>query len=151
MGDAKPKSELAYRIIAEQLPVSLTKEDRGAKINLVVRYIGSVYVVPKGVKPDVVLESVSEEPVVGDAVHKLAIVLRNQGTAHALLDNLEVDVKADGAGGEGKTSVHLTQADLKGIDSENILAGHTRRFAIPWPQGLGRGALELKFKFDQPK
>lgn len=150
LGDARPKSELAYRIIAEQLPVSLTKEDRGARINLVVRYIGSVYVVPKGVKADVVLEAVSEEAG-GESGRKLAIVLRNQGTAHALLDNLEVDVTANGGEGDGRTSVHLTQAGLKGIDSENILAGHTRRFVIPWPQGLGRGPLELKFKFDQPK
>lgn len=150
LGDPQPKTELAYRIIAEQLPVSLTKAEQGAKINLVVRYLGSVYVAPKGVKPDVVLEAVSADKGKDDE-RKLVIVLHNRGTAHTTLDNLEMDVTAGGQTGTEKTSLHLKPEELKGMAFENILAGHKRRFVLAWPKGLGDGPLDVKFKFDQPK
>lgn len=150
LGNPKPKTELAYRIIAEQLPVSLTVEAPGARINLVIRYIGSVYIAPKGVKPDVVVESVSAEKG-KDGERKLVIALHNRGTAHTLLDNLELDVLAGGKEGLDKTSVHLKPEELKGMAFENILAGHKRRFVLPWPTGLGDGPLDLKFKFDPSK
>src|SRR5438552_1884593 len=62
LGKTKPLKELNYRIVAEQLPVNLSKENKpGAKLNIMLRYLGTIYVVPKGAKSKVVLDSFSQE------------------------------------------------------------------------------------------
>src|SRR5437899_13095606 len=84
-GKVKPAPELNYGIVAEALPVALVKEQtKGAKINLLLRYLGTVYIVPKGAKADVVLESAARDT---DAAGRkqLVVFLHNRGTAHAVI------------------------------------------------------------------
>jgi len=84
-GKAKPGAELNYRIVAEQLPVALVKEQtKGAKINLLLRYLGTVYIVPKGAKSDVVLESAARDTDAAGGKH-LVVLLHKRGTAHAVI------------------------------------------------------------------
>jgi fimbrial chaperone protein len=131
IGDPKPAREVPYRVIAEQLPVDLDNNPGGARLRLLVRYEGAVYVVPPDVSPRAEVKSI-ESVRLTDGSPGLAITVENSGTAHALLSDLKLVVKsADG------TSMMLDQPEqLDGIFGENVLAGVTRRFVIGWPKGL---------------
>lgn len=145
VGDARPQKELAYRILAEQLPINLSKEqETGAKINLIVRYLGSIYIVPKGAKPNVVIESALPHPA-ENGERKLAITFHNSGNAHTILRDLTLTLQAN-----GKTVV-LGPTDLEGISGENILAGNKRRFVLRWPAQLPDGPVEAKFTYHRRK
>jgi fimbrial chaperone protein len=151
VGDPKPPRELTYRIIAEQLPVDLEKGEQrprqaGAVVNLLVRYMGAVYVVPQGAKPDVVIDSVTEQRGEGGA-GKLLITLHNRGTAHAIMGNLKLRLSSSGGVSAARSSVDLGPGELQGMEGENILAGHKRRFVIPRPLGLAEGPVEVTFDF----
>ncbi|MBI5387102.1 MAG: molecular chaperone [Verrucomicrobia bacterium] len=142
VGPAALAAEQTYRILAEQLPVALSKQQpTGARVNLMIRYLGSVYVVPKGAQPEVVLESVTAEK---DAAGKktLAVRLHNRGNAHTLLDQAKLHLTVN-----GKSPVVLQGEALKGLIGENILGGNQRRFVVPWPEGLADGPLQAKFEY----
>ena len=141
VGERKPSQELAYRIVAEQLPVNLTKERQaGAKIDILVRYFGSVYIVPKGARSNVVLDSVSAQRD-EKGTNQVAIVLHNRGTAHTVLRDLQLKLQA------GDKTVELGPDELKGMAGENILAGKKRRFVLPRPAGLPDGPVKVNFDF----
>ena len=144
LGNPKPQKELAYRILAEQLPVDLDKEKpSGSKINLLVRYLGAVYIVPKGAKADVVLESAVPKNN-SESKRGIELVLHNQGTAHAILSDLRLKIQAG-----GKT-IELGAEALPKMAGENLLAGQKRRFALPWPEGLPDEPLRVSFDFSKP-
>ena len=146
LGDPKPEREAAYRIIAEQLPVDLDATPSGARLRLLVRYEGAIYVVPPDVSPRAVVKSL-ESVRRPDGSPGLAITVENSGTAHALLSDLRLVVKsADGA------SMQLDQPEqLEGMLGENVLAGVSRRFVIGWPQGLKPSALSASMTFGVQK
>lgn len=141
VGDAEPEKELAYRILAEQLPVNLKKEQpTGAQINLVIRYLGSIYIVPKGAKPDVVFDS-AETETTEDGERHLAITLHNRGGAHVVLRNLNLTLRTG-----GKT-VQLGPDELPGMVGQNLLAEHKRTFLIPRPDDLPEGPVEVELEY----
>ena len=106
IGDPAPAQELAFRLIAEQLPIDLGEaQEEGGQMKLLVRYIASLYVVPDGAKPDVAL--VSAGPSVDGS--GLELVFENSGSAHALLSELVLTV--NGGGNE----VVLSKEQLEGI------------------------------------
>ncbi|MBP2313877.1 fimbrial biogenesis chaperone [Azospirillum soli] len=130
MGNANPSQELAFRLVAEQLPVDLGKAPLpGGQVRLLVRYVASVYVTPQGAKPDPVVTSVAPQ---GKA---LAVTVTNRGTSRQILRDATLTVT-----GGGKT-VTLRGEQLTGLLGENVLAGATRRFSIPLPAGLPQGPL----------
>jgi fimbrial chaperone protein len=140
LGDAQLKTEGAYRIIAEQLPVPVAlPPGANAQISMVVRYEGTIYVTPPGLKPDLVLNGV--EPAAGAGAPMLAVTVENRGGAHALLGDLTLALK-----GQNGAAVTLNDAQLKGMVGENVLAGHTRRFVVPWPAGLPQGPVQATLK-----
>jgi fimbrial chaperone protein len=143
LGTRKPEKELAYRILAEQLPVNLEKEKpTGNRINLLVRYLGSVYIVPKGAKPDVVLESsVAKTDVAGK--RQIELIFDNRGTAHSILRDLRLKIQA------GDKTVELGPEALSNVAGENLLAGQKRRFSIPWPEALPDRPLHVTFEFSK--
>ena len=143
VGNARPEREIAYRILAEQLPINLTKsEETGAEIKLVLRYLGSIYIVPKGSKPNIVIDSLIPQAV-EKGERKLAITFHNRGAAHSVLRNLKLTLRS-----EGKT-VNLESEQLEGVSGENILAGSKRRFLLPWPPELPNGPIEASFQYRQ--
>ncbi len=146
LGDTAPKRELAFRMIAEQLPIDLDRSPGdGARLKLLVRYIASLYVAPRGVKAKVVLESAGRKTAPnGEA--KLAVVLHNQGTAHSLLRGLTLNVTGQAPGG-GKVSVALTAKQLGGMIGQNLLAGRRRVFRLPWPAKLSSGPVVVTFNY----
>ena len=141
LGARKPEKELAYRILAEQLPVKMEKEKPGhSRINVLLRYLGSVYIVPKGAKADVILESAARH---ADAAGKpqIELIFLNQGTAHSLLSDLHLKVEA------GDKTVELGPEALANIAGQNILAGQKRRIRLAWPEGLPDGPLRVTCNF----
>ena len=146
LGDPAPERELAFRLVAEQLPIELTRETSdGARLKLLVRYIASLYIAPRGVAADVVLES-AVRTTAADGTARLAVVLHNRGTAHSLLRGLTLTATGQTRGG-GAASVALTAEQLHGMIGQNLLAGHRREFLLPWPARLGDGPVTVSFDY----
>lgn len=130
IGNPKPDRELAYRFISEQLPVSFSENDsQGGRVSLLVRFIASIYIVPNGARPNILVKQV--EPVKLNKNEKyLEITLVNKGNKHSLIKDPILKLKS------GKSSVDLGPEQLPQLASQNILSGKTRKFIIPWPQAL---------------
>ena len=145
VGNPKPEKELAYRILAEQLPVNLTSEKSGQnKIRVMVRYLGSIYIVPKGARSDVVVEGAAAtmDPAGREA---LQLTIHNKGAAHTILRDPTLRLTA-----QGKTT-ELSARELAGIAGENILAGTKRVFLLRWPEALPKGDVEVTLDFYRPR
>jgi fimbrial chaperone protein len=147
VGDPNPAAELSYRLIAEQVPVNLDKnQSQVAKpvgaVQILIRYLGSVFVKSDIMKSDVVLKTIETLPGATGA-KQLAITMHNQGNAHVALTKLALHLKAGGS------VVDLKPDQLKGMANEVLLAGNTRRFVIPYPAGLPQGAVTATFEFGQ--
>lgn len=146
LGDPAPERELAFRLVAEQLPIELTRETSdGARLKLLVRYIASLYIAPRGVEAEVVLES-AVRTTAADGTARLAVVLHNRGTAHSLLRGLTLTATGQ-ARGSGESSVTLTAEQLDGMIGQNLLAGHRREFLLPWPARLVEGPVTVSFDY----
>lgn len=141
VGDPKLKEELAFRIIAEEFPINVseTKKDMKkavASIALMTKYVGSLYVTPVGTQPDLVVQAslVKEknEP-------QMVLVMQNKGTEHFILKQNKFTVTA---GSDGKT-YPLPAETVASIGTQNILAGRSRKFTVPWPKGIPVGAVKI--------
>jgi len=139
--------ELAFRVLAEQLPVDFTGEDDSktgnrASIDIRLKYLGTVYVLPKNGKAQIQAGFVGRDGVQAD------LVLENIGTAHAILKNLRVVVSAgtdqDWAG------YQLGSKDLSALAGANMLAGGRRVAAITLPEGFPDGSARVEVYYDYP-
>ena len=140
IGDATPARELAFRIVAEQLPVDLDRvREPGALIRMLVRYEGSIYVVPKDAKPAIALES-AKRAVDPSGVPKLELVMTNDGSSHGIIK--EPSLTLTGAAG---SSVTLAGDALASMHNTNVLAKAKRRYVLPWPAGLSGDAAQGRF------
>jgi P pilus assembly chaperone PapD len=81
-GTASPTNELCYRIIAEELPVNFSLEKGKAQIKILIRYQGTVYIRPRGAKPDLKVQSLSQTP-----TNVWLLTIANAGSAHENLMN----------------------------------------------------------------
>lgn len=146
LGDPAPKTELTYRLIVEQLPVELSQvPQRGGQVRITVRYETAIYVLPQGAKGDVVVAS-AEAAKGANGANMLALTLTNSGSAHALVQAPVVTLKP----ASGAPVTLNTEDQLKGMINENILAGHSRRFLVPWPASLPVGPLQASLKLAAP-
>lgn len=127
-GDKKPSQELAFRLIAEQMPVSglKTKGKGQAVINILVRFIASVYIEPAGVEPK--LEVISVKKIASEGKSVLAVEIRNSGSKHKILDEPRLNLKTGAA-----APLVLSGEALAPMSGQNVLAGHTRLFHVPLP------------------
>lgn len=139
VGDPKPKTELAFRMIAEELPFSLEEEKKYSKpvarVRFATKYVGSLYVRPAGVFSDV---KVRGEPS-SDKEPKLALEFQNVGTAHRVLQGIKLKLTA----AQGNAEYVVPDVELRRFNSENILAGKTRRYLLDWPKGFPVGPVKV--------
>jgi fimbrial chaperone protein len=159
-GESNPPSELPFRIIAEQVPVSFAEVQplEGGKITLTYRYEGNIYIVPPDAKPELSIKSIKREnetEIISETVYEtegekqvekiietkvehefLVLEIENTGTRHTLLSKIEVKLKRDE---NDSNPIMLTDDKLKGVAGENMLAGTTRLFRIPIPAGIWEG------------
>jgi len=137
-GTASPDRELAYRIIAEQLPVNLEGDQPvdGGAIVLTYRYEGSLYVVPQGARPQVAVTAVDRVQLEGRDL--LRVTVENSGTRHTLLRQAVLDLSETPSGDPIRS---LGPEDLTGLTGENMLSASVRHFYVPLPDGLPDGRL----------
>ena len=146
LGNPNPEKELAYRMIAEQLPINLNNpeesqaETTSGAIKVMFRYIGSVYIRPKNAESKVVLNGITHEKGT-DGNDRLVITFENQGTRRAVLSELNLNLTSQGS------QLTLKPEQLEGVNNGVILAGNQRRFSMPWPQQLPIGEVTGTFTF----
>lgn len=147
LGDPQPNTELSYRLSAEQLPIDLDQADNqqtiaGGSVRVLLRYLGSVYIHPANSAANVVLDAIEPQ---SDASQPpgLAITLNNQGNARAVLKNFRLHLVLP----TGEI-VSLQPEQLLNINNFTILAGHRRRFIIPYPDGFSGSPTTATFEFD---
>lgn len=119
LGNVSPKKELAFRLIAEQLPINLEKDPKTG-LKMVMTMIGSIYIRPDNTQSQL---QIIEQGMRGQ---QYQLTIANQGTAHALLEGLHLTLD------NGQT---LSGDAVSGAEGQNILAGVTRVLSIPVPPG----------------
>ena len=142
LGTPNPASELAYRIIAQQVPIELLDKTAPptptGQMKVLVTYRGSIYIRPAAAAPKIVLDSAE---VTEEAGHEaLVVTLRNAGSAVGLLKNCSVRIETKSA------AFDVPVANMSAIVNTRILARHTRRYRLPWPSTLQPGALKVSGK-----
>ena len=141
MGTKEPDAELAFRLVAEQLPLNLEEEViDGGRISVLFRYVASVYILPKRrVQADVkIIRAYIEE---GDRDNTLVIIAHNEGSKHTILREPTLTINT------ATKKVVLKSEQLPGLAGANILVGHTRMFRLPRPAGLSTGLIEADLQF----
>jgi len=142
-GDKIPGKELSFRLLAEELPVDFAPSGRGVHINMLVRYMGALYVCPKGAKPDVRFVKCEHHQVAGK--NYLVLTLENKGKTHQVLSDAALTLTPP----EGAPVV-LKGESLKGLEGENLLAESLRHLVIECPPGLEGKALGVKVNLNVP-
>jgi fimbrial chaperone protein len=143
-GAAAPTNELAYRIVAEELPVPLDTEQAGSHIKLLVRYMGTVYVAPRKPKSDLQTVGLVRVATTASSTNTYELTLRNQGNVHQGLKNPTLKING------GKDGPLLLKADqLNGITGENVLAQHTRRFSLVLPADFTVDSYQAELQVDE--
>lgn len=126
LGNSTITSEQAYRLIAEQVHVSLTKEQQSG-VNMLMTLISAIYVQPANTKSNVVVKNIQRQG------QKLSVTLNNTGTRHSLIKSAVLTLTTN------NTTLTLNSNQLKGLVGNNVLAGATRHFMIPVPNGFANG------------
>ena len=119
VGKTIPQIELAYRLVAEQLPIDIEKNKKqNASIKVLLRYVAAFYILPEDFPSDVTLKKLDVDD------KNVAFTMANAGKKHQVLSNLEMKVT-------GKKTIELKSEDLKSMSGENVLAGSERVFRFP--------------------
>jgi fimbrial chaperone protein len=138
-GEAVPDKEEGYRLVAAQLPVEFTKDGAmvGAQLKFLMEYVASLYLVPPKVRPKmrVVKHQVTEKGV-------LEILVANEGTAHFLLERMEISYRAGAKKGVPEAAV------LNELRTENLLPDNQRWLRMPLPKGFPRDNLQVSVVFE---
>ncbi len=123
LGEQNPSKELAYRFVAEQVPVNLSK-GKNTGVQMVMTVVGSIYISPKGIAPKLAVNNLHRSG------NKLTFSVKNSGTKHALLDNLKINLSNQ------QQTLQLSGAQVKEVEGKNILAGAQRDFSITYPANI---------------
>ncbi len=146
VGEPDPKQELAYRLVSQQIPIDLKKPEVAksttvtAKVSILMKYMGSLYIRPADVQPKVVLESVIAQTDKGKPA--IAMILDNQGSGRAFLKTYSLNLTS-----AGKTVILKPEQLKEVVTGQNILANHKRRFIFPHPADLPQGTVTATFDY----
>jgi fimbrial chaperone protein len=142
-GTASPSNELAYRIVAEELPVDFEQEKAQSHIKVLVKYMGTVYVRPKVCKPQIQVTHLTRAT--GEnTTNAYEFAISNTGTAHQGLKNTRLTL-TDAQG----TKLELTGDKLEGVEGQNVLARHTRRFRVALPPDYKEPEYRAEIQVDE--
>jgi fimbrial chaperone protein len=118
------KSEKAFRIKVEQLPIDFKKE-KSSGIKLLLKYLGALYVSKDQFKSKIKAKILSIKD------NMVAIEVSNSGQKHQVLRKLKVEFK-----NKTKKKTIVEGEILKGMDGENVLSKSNRIFKIPLSEQL---------------
>jgi len=125
LGGSVGSIEKPFRIIVEQVPIQFEK-NQNSGITIMFKYVGALYVVPaKALPPNIIITSVkgirdSDQP-------GFLIQLENHGGIHEILLETQLEITSNNV-----RVAMFEPKDLNMIEGQNILAGKTRRFFIPF-------------------
>lgn len=148
LGDPNPEQELAFRLVAEQLPINLVDPTQSpavqpvGQVRVLLRYMGSLFVRPSGVQANLHMESVMPYTN-AEGEPAIAITFTNTGKSSARLQDLNLTLTAQGQ------SVNLSPEQLESIIDSTILPGQSRRYILPRPANLPQGLLSATFDYRQ--
>lgn len=137
-GDPALASELAFRVIAEQLPVDFSKSNVSG-VNILLTYIAALYVTPQNTAPKLKVGMVNGTQMEGR--QGLQVTVKNDGTKHALLYNPILRIFP----ASGMAPLEFTGDSLAGIDGQNLLARSERSFFVPWEAAVTGTSYEGAF------
>lgn len=121
-GKEIPAKELAYRLIAEQLPIELEQnKSKKVSIKVLLRYVAALYVSADDYNSSISIEGVRT------ADKRVFLEVSNSGKEHQVLINLNLKFIND----KSKKEILFLAEDLKGMSGENILADSKRIFSFP--------------------
>ena len=126
LGAGNMPKEQAYRLIAEQVDVSLD-DKKQTGITMLMTLVHGLYVQPNGTKSNVQITAVKRQG------NKLTITLTNSGTRHQILNYATLVLK------NGGKILSLKGKSIQGLEGNNVLAGATHQYSIPLPKGFVDG------------
>lgn len=123
-GTAAVTTELAFRVMAEQLPVEFAKSTASG-VSILLRYVAALYVAPANVTAKLVFKSAKFAE--KDGKKGLEVIVGNEGTRHALITEPVLTLKDNAA----SSPVEYSGAVLSELNGQNILAKSLRSFFMP--------------------
>ncbi len=138
VGDPAPQTELAFRIVTEQLPIKFGQQVDGARtadLTVRSRYEAALYVMPANAEPSARLVSV-ERVKSEDGADELELAIVSEGNMRAILQAPKLELS-----GSGGNPVELSGEAIKSLEGLNILPGVERRVRIALPVDLPSGPL----------
>jgi fimbrial chaperone protein len=154
VGDPNPAKELHYRVIAEQLPISLEDPEKKSKaeggLEVLLKYVAAIYIVPeRELVPNLAVASAKGD-FSNEEAPVLEVILQNTGDRHVIVDKTRLTITPiiDGKPDPSK-SVQITEEDPKAamLKKVNLLTGLQRRVKIAWPENLPKGDVEVSAEF----
>ncbi len=122
-GPARLAQEMAYRVIAEQVPIDFSQQQTSG-VKVLFRYIAALYVSPPNVNYKVAItKAVYAEQ---DGKKGFLVTITNSGTRHALINDPVIKLT-----GAGAAAITLQEDDAKALQGQNLLAGSSRLFFFP--------------------
>lgn len=116
----KLSAEESYRVIAEQLPIDISKsKKKGANIKVLLRYVAAFYVSSDDFESKIEMKSVETTK------DEVKFILENTGKEHQVLTKLTLSFKS------GDKTIEIPSEALKGMAGENVLANSKRAFTFP--------------------
>ena len=123
-GKTPPPQELPLRLIAEQLPIDLSKEENAEQggIKVMMRYVAALYINPGKTKSDIQVDSFTLSS------EGIKATLINKGSRHQILTNASLVFTSTK---DRSKKIELSAEVLKQLQGENLLPGFAREFLIP--------------------
>ncbi|WP_084397939.1 fimbrial biogenesis chaperone [Henriciella aquimarina] len=146
IGDPNPDTELAYRLVVEQLPIPYKSEGEAngvaVDVKLGFRYEAALYVVPaQGGEPEARIDH-GEIVKSDDGDTFLRLTVKNEGKRRAILQHPVVTVQA---GGE---ILELSGEAIEPLNNRNIIAGTQAVVDVPVAETLAPGPVSASLKTD---
>ncbi len=139
VGGEPPTRELPFRLVAEQLPVNLQRnQEAGSGLQFMLRYRATLYVRPPGTTPRVEVERLE----VDRQENVLILEVANRGTRHQPFSSGYLILTGD----TPEQQVNLET--LEPFVTVNVLPGERRRVVVPL-ELLPVIPREVRFRFDR--
>jgi len=121
-GNPSLSREVAYRIIAEQVPIDFSQQQTSG-VKVMFRYIAALYVAPPNVSHKVSVTKVEY----GEQESKKGffVTITNSGTRHAIINDPVMKISGS------SFTITLKDVSVSAINCQNLLAGNVRKFFIP--------------------
>ncbi|MGA0242672.1 MAG: hypothetical protein ACO3K7_06750 [Candidatus Marinamargulisbacteria bacterium] len=140
VGDQKISDEKAFRIIVEELNLSLGDDDNAGddmtvKLAALTKVVKAAYVTPSNAKPKVIIQGANI--VQSDTgAKKIRLIFENVGNTHDILKQVQISltpIQPNGKKSKDQT-ITVMPVELRGV--MNILAKSQRLIDIDWPANL---------------